>query len=1160
MHSLSLCVLVFRRNAMKKTIFDFTTDEINPIYANFRRALGLNRASRTPQQASYTPMTCDFKVGSESIYDLSVVEQLEKIGITPATWRQQEHKGQAQARNIFVTTGAFEAKEIPKRYPAPTAQKPDGMKDFGLDGQNFLKIMNIFLDIDFKGEKLEKFHQGLLGAGQVSDEVKSWLEEELKVLERPEVFGQRPNVITISKNGFHFQYQLDITSGWSMKGIEYLHGLSDTKGLDIRAIEEQAGQVRAWMDKLYSSVLEKQGYDTAVRDVGSRKTREIGMFHTKDLENAILLYPCQGLALSTKPLHITTDIKAKEEATKKLVEDIRVESIAQKKPKEYLTGDEIVTVGLSGKKALVTDQRQITVKELKDNFDDIVAEYGSKKDVVQVCADWLSPRVARPYESIGGAIATKGEDGAILIHVVHSMKPKNDRGEEVKLFILPTKEFTDKVARKTQAKALNLSLDKHGKPEATENNLRSILEQDAFVGDFYRYDILRHEPCTHQSLAADGWYHDRAFTFQGIEQSLRAKAGNIPFSQMQASIFSDKDARLLQHYIKEKYGIEFKTQLIHDNMGVCLVARGLCYNTIAQAYQDRYQQWVQAGKPEVLDTWLPEALQVDKNINPSYYSHLQMVGRKVLLGMTARAFSSHDPTKVEVMFCVSGLAQGTGKSTLANVLVNSIFGIPFSKTETTESKILTNRFMLSTKVDGEKAGDQVQRFAGKLVYLLEEFGTEQIGKKSANELKTAISESTIEGRKAYGRDSTKLNFTHFIISTTNDKRLLHHGDGDQRRFLILDLDYVGSDGNYACMLGGKRQKANDNLGNRGLIDNGKAMHQALCLAWGEAYARTIRGELQHGLDSALIAKKNKKDAVTGKPIENDFIDCEMPRLTRKQIQDMKLINQSYEMRNDRLDDLLIDFFRRQGKSKVSYSLREIEAELKEVLGILKTAQPLYTALQTLEVPLMKVKKSSGNVWVMFDKASGTPLTENPYAKIDDEQGVSATQALKADQDKNQEIARLYAQLEQARQAQAHAEIAAREAQAQAREAQLRASQAVQQAKELEAKGTEVVVLQSAPMDYGFTPELEEEEDDDDAEIEIVVAQSPKAPQQPKQEVKQEPKPSIFDEIAKKSREQEMKHEQEPKPEVKQKLPQFLNSPVMKHLDLSKSPLDILRGK
>jgi len=1139
---------------MTKSIFQFSTSEIDQIATKFKKALGLEKSPNTRQQASYSPLKCDFKVGSESIYDLSVVEQLEKIGVTPATWRQKEPKGQATARNLFVTTGAFEAKEIQTVLPSPTAKNVDGVKYFGLDGQNFLKIMNIFLDIDFKGEKLEKFHQGLLGAGQLNDEVKGWLEDELKVLERPDVFGQRPNVITISKNGFHFQYQLDITSGWSMKGIEYLHNLKDTKGLDIRAIEEQAGQVRAWMDKLYSSVLEKQGYDTAVRDVGSRKTRELGMWHTKDLNSPFLLVPCQGIALSTKPLQIKTDQNFKEESLKKLGADLKADLEKPKNNWEHLTGDELLTVGVSGKKDLVTDKQQVTVKYLMDHFHDLLEQYG-KKNALQVCADWLSPRVEKPYESIGGAVAYYQEDGAVLIYLNHPRKPKNSEGKPVTNFILPTPIYTLNFAKKAQAKALNLSLDRQGKPEKIMANLRLILENDQFVGDFYKYDVLRHAPCTHQSIASRGWYHETSYTFQGIEQSLRARAGKTPFSSMEAVIFSDHDTLILQHYLKEKYDIEFPEPWIMQNMGMCLKARGLIYNTISEGYQERYKQWVQAGKPEVLDIWLPESLNVDKNLHPEYYKHLQLVGRKVLIGMTARAFSSYDQLKCEYILAILGKAQSTGKSTMANVLLNSIFGLPFSKSETTESKIVTHRFMLDTKTDEDKVGDKILKYAGKLVYLMEEWGADMSHKKSNNSLKSEISEASMEGRTAYAKDLTKLNFTHFIIATTNDKRVLHHGDGDQRRFLILDLDYVGSDGTYACVLG-KKQKANDLIGNVGLIDNGKKMHDLLLLAWGEAYARTIRGELQHGLDSALIAQKNRKDVVSGRPIEGEFIHCEMPRLTRDQIAQIGQLNKTYEMRNDRIDDLLIDFFRRQGKTKVSYSLREIEAELKDGLGILKTAQPLYMALQTLDVPLTKVRKNSGNVWVMCDKSTGTLLTENPYAKIDDEQGVSATQALKADQDKNQEIARLYAQLEQARQAQAQAEIAAREAQAQAREAQLRASQAVQQAKELEAKGTEVVVLQSAPMDYGFTPELEED-DDDDQEFEIVVAQSPKAPQQ---EPKQEEIRSIIQNSGKQSKEQEMKHEQEPKPEVKQQVPQFLNSPLMKHLDLSKSPLDILRGK
>jgi hypothetical protein len=1082
---------------MKKTISAYSTDEITAVGIEFRKALGLDSANTKAQQA-YIPQTCAFKVGSESIYSLDVLSSLMSIGIAPATIRikgQEKPTARTDAdrnRNLYTTTGAYEAKLIPT-----VSGKDDKKKYYSLSLENCLKIVNIFLDMDFKDAKLEQYREGIKNQNSVSPEVKALIEEEVMFLEDKAYFGQRPNSITLSKSGLHFHYQLDLSSGWSKKGIAYLQDLPkcDLGGIDIKQLDDQVEQIHAWIKTMFDAGLKSRGYDEAVIDAGSRKTREQGMWHTKDLTNPFLLKPYTGIALSTNLLNIKTDYKAKEKREQKEIEEIKKESESPtKKMFEYLTGDEIITIGSSGKKHEVSDAREITVRQLQDNFDQIYAQHGQKQELIHICADWLSPRVEKPYASIGGAFAYMGKDGAIFIIIKHPMKPKNDEGKEIRMFILPTPTFTLNFARKTTAKALNLSLDKHGKPEKIMANLRLILENDQFVGDFYKYDVLRHAPCTHQSIASRGWYHETSYTFQGIEQSLRARAGKTPFSSMEAVIFSDHDTLILQHYLKEKYDIEFPEPWIMQNMGMCLKARGLIYNTISEGYQERYKQWVQAGKPEVLDIWLPESLNVDKNLHPEYYKHLQLVGRKVLIGMTARAFSSYDQLKCEYILAILGKAQSTGKSTMANVLLNSIFGLPFSKSETTESKIVTHRFMLDTKTDEDKVGDKILKYAGKLVYLMEEWGADMSHKKSNNSLKSEISEASMEGRTAYAKDLTKLNFTHFIIATTNDKRVLHHGDGDQRRFLILDLDYVGSDGTYACVLG-KKQKANDLIGNIGLIDNGKKMHDLLLLAWGEAYARTIKGELTHSIDPALIAQKNRKDVVSGRPIEGEFIHCEMPRLTREQIAQIGQLNKTYEMRNDRIDDLLIDFFRRQGKTKVSYSLREIEAELKDGLGILKTAQPIYMALQTLDVPLTKVRKNSGNVWVMCDKSTGTLLTENPYAQIDDEQGVSATQALKAEQDKNQEIARLYAQLEQARQAQAQAEIAATEAQAQAREAQLRASQAVQQAKELEAKKQEIVVIQSTPIDHGYTPELDDD-DDDDQEIEIVIAQSPKAPQHP----------------------------------------------------------------
>ena len=60
---------------MTKSIFQFSTSEIDQIATKFRKALGLEKSPNTRQQASYSPLKCAFKVGSESIYDLSVLDQ-----------------------------------------------------------------------------------------------------------------------------------------------------------------------------------------------------------------------------------------------------------------------------------------------------------------------------------------------------------------------------------------------------------------------------------------------------------------------------------------------------------------------------------------------------------------------------------------------------------------------------------------------------------------------------------------------------------------------------------------------------------------------------------------------------------------------------------------------------------------------------------------------------------------------------------------------------------------------------------------------------------------------------------------------------------------------------------------------------------------------------
>jgi len=458
---------------------------------------------------------------------------------------------------------------------------------------------------------------------------------------------------------------------------------------------------------------------------------------------------------------------------------------------------------------------------------------------------------------------------------------------------------------------------------------------------------------------------------QSIADQINKKIKNRAFCKMKAREMQDEDFIVLQAHIKQVYGVEYPRPQIIENIKACFSTNpsmDVKFNLVHEKFLGHYDRWVKAGRPQMLDTWLPDTLQVSKTINPSYYEHLSMVGRKLLIGLTSRAYSFSDPTKLEMMLCITGKSQGTGKSTFSETLVRSLldlFGV-----ETSTAGHMDNRFILSTRQDDNKSGDKILSYEGKLIYQLEEFGTDQVGKKSANQLKNAICEKSVEGRSAYERFNRSLNYTHVIVSTTNDRYFLHEGDGDQRRFLILDLDYVGADGYYAIPLDGVKKPVNFLKGNEGFIDR-DLMARLLNLAFGEAFARAIHGEIEKGTAKDLLAVRSAKDVLTGQPTDQEII-CEMPRLSQEEKAKVAAFNKRYEMGSERMKEFPLvkverkvggvcwQFVAKDGKKLLDFNpyagLREDEEESKTLKAIREhdaTVRSLEQKIKELEEALKK---------------------------------------------------------------------------------------------------------------------------------------------------------------------------------------------------------------
>jgi predicted P-loop ATPase len=1045
---------------MRPLFKSYTPEQIEQGYDVFKDALGIGATKKKKWQSPYDYQGASHKLGSESIYDLHVLESLDKIGVGPG---QAIVKLAGADLNMFVTTGAYAKAGIEQVKTSPNY--------VALDGKDCLKVMTLFLEIDLKDQERAWYHNELKH-GQITHDLAQFIEKEIAFLKGIKEIGQAPRMVLLSKNGLHFHFSLSLVSGWSHEGIQYLLDLPtqvqeqfclDAGISSIGAIEPQyfdgkeSHCIRNWWKKVYEKNNLKDRYDEAVLDIGSRKCREAGMWHTKDLNNPWLMRPYYTTSYSQSTIKpIIAQPTAKEEKSKfrLLMEKV----IDGKTPHRHLDGSEMISIGATGKKAQVKHE-SITVQELANNWDRYVSDFGVKGDKIQACLDFLSPEMPKPYESIGGAFINKSEDGALMIHLVHPMKPKTASGNEIALFVLPTDKQAIKMKNKQISANLALDIDpKSGKIEKSETNLRIILQKDQLITSIYKLDILRGQMVVHHAIKTSSTAPSSCIELdQSIADQINKKIKNRAFCKMKAREMQDEDFIVLQAHIKQVYGVEYPRPQIIENIKACFSTNpsmDVKFNLVHEKFLGHYDRWVKAGRPQMLDTWLPDTLQVSKTINPSYYEHLSMVGRKLLIGLTSRAYSFSDPTKLEMMLCITGKSQGTGKSTFSETLVRSLldlFGV-----ETSTAGHMDNRFILSTRQDDNKSGDKILSYEGKLIYQLEEFGTDQVGKKSANQLKNAISEKSVEGRSAYERFNRSLNYTHFIVSTTNDRYFLHEGDGDQRRFLILDLDYVGADGYYAIPLDGVKKPVNFLKGNEGFIDR-DLMARLLNLAFGEAFARAIHGEIEKGTAKDLLAVRSAKDVLTGQPTDQEII-CEMPRLSQEEKAKVAAFNKRYEMGSERMKDALIKFFKDQGEDTFSFKYHALEAGVKEEVGFIKHQNQVIEAMGSLEFPLVKVERKVGGVCWQFVAKDGKKLLDfNPYAGLREDEEESKT--LKAIREHDATVRSLEQKIKELEEA-------------------LKKQQAIV------VKEPEIIIVDKTEV-VDFTPEIDEDDDDDDFAWEIV---------------------------------------------------------------------------
>lgn len=922
---------------------------------------------------------CAYKLGNESVFDLDQLKFLETIGAGLVRYKLIA-KDDNQVRNLYVNSGLY-------AYNQWKANR----KEYRIDGENTLRASVLFFEADFKADILKSYHDFL--ANPLDDIAREASQKEITrlVAVLKKELGKAPNLIMLSKNGVHFYYHLELSLGWTEKGIQFLYDLSEESQMafcekaginsisdlevtlypkgENRPLDKQC--IKNFVEHKFQTVLSKAGFDSACKDVGTRQIRECGFYHTKNINFPHLIKPAFANLCETGFLNkdaITLNLTKKEIASLKTAmkrkEKTDLSNLQSSlSDKVILKGGELVTYGKGGSKT----GTEMSISEIRMKWDSLPLSNGK----LNVRLDFLTDM---GYNTIGSAFINKFDDGTLYINLVHTKAPKNGNGEDVREYIYPSEDFFRKAKAKQFNRDLGLEYDDDCKTMANDDNLRKIFKKDPVLKLVFNYDVLTSSIRIHPSLSSIGnlkLNEDLCY----VEQFNKI-LGENPCSRDIFFCLCDKDIQTIKAYIKNVYGISYKdNKTIMDILTWSFSSTdddSVKVNILHEKGLKLYQNWVNQGKPAVLDR-LADVVGIRKDIDNEYYRYINVTGSGVARGMAVRMYSFDNPSKVEHCLTISGQQENTGKSHLAKSLLTVLLGI-FGDNGTGENIVknrLLSRFIAQGNLDDLSEGDFLQRVNGVLMILREEAGVDQINKKSNNSHKEFLTRTGVSARTAYGINKSDINFTHYMIMTTNENKTLYADGGNHRRDLRWGLDYRGKDGKYAWPLLPSLKATSTvhnpitSKGNAGFIDT-KSIAKWFELALGEALASCVFGTDVR--PNRSTTERSIPCMETGNSFSGVDKFVETPDFNDAEREILALINKDFEQTNDILKDAIITHLRSYDKDTYEFKFTPIlngVGELIKFTSIKANNNNVASELRHLGLE-KRENQTKGTYWVFAD--------------------------------------------------------------------------------------------------------------------------------------------------------------------------------------------------
>jgi hypothetical protein len=830
--------------------------------------------------------SCEYKLGTDSVFNkdhLRVCEEYQMTLHSSHVDSKLPH-GTGELGNIFVSTGLFSSQD----FDAGNTKA---------DGEHLLRVMNLFIEKDLSDddaflltsyrdesnseEEREKSFQKI--QGMISKDV-----DLLKSI----FGGKAPNVIMLSSKGYHIHYQLDLSLGWTERGIKFLQELSlevgedrpsraiDFKkycGVDVDNVEitmlpkdseidprfdSSSFDLKKVFKEIFDSKLRTAGFDPQCIDIGTRKCREVGFWHTKSeyrvvLMRKVCLHLCDSGTKLTKDDFLSsfkkmTD-KQKETKDKALIKErkSKLQEIADKytdeesEPREYLTGEEELTIASSSNSTPHT----LTVSELIAKWDHHEELLG-KKGFILCRADWLNKKYNCGFNTIGSAYVYMWE-GNLFVRIRHEKKFPIVGGIAYKLFMKTTKDYQRRIKTKGFKKKLGLTLnDKTGLPLNTISNLAKVLRQDPIISDVIRYNPSTLEFRSHRYLA----------------DILSGHIESSHFDMKTSDVISGKEESWssIKRYIEETYLFSPKSEELRDTLKIIMDC-GMEFQHLIESdswneFLDCYQGWVDAGKPRLLDTIGSGYLDIDKEINAEAYHRNNAFFRSMVISYTRRASifrnkQQNDTIKDENLFHIVGQGGRQGKTELFELLSSSKRRVSLEEKNKLGIFTLAPKSKVKWVSEPGSEGAELRRILNRKEILLREEISVKISDDTES-LKNEISESYFEGRDMYIGTYMSIPKRYIHCSTSNNLRVFKNDFALLQRIKTFNLDEVGADGRFVCgLIPSDNLKSKPvhniasetggvNLGklNRDyLLENIYEDYSRLSLAIGEAFSRSVLG-------------------------------------------------------------------------------------------------------------------------------------------------------------------------------------------------------------------------------------------------------------------------------------------------------------------------------